>query len=168
MTEQLEWIRAVVHEYERALILYAAGILGDRDRAHDVVQDAFMKLCTQDKERVEKRLKSWLFTVCRNRALDIRRKEKAMSHFGGESAMGYASPDPTPPAALEQRESASRVLLLLDALPARQREAVRLKFQHGLSYREIGAVMNASVANVGVLIHTGIKTLRSKLALNPV
>ena len=168
MTEQLEWIRAVVAEYEGALTLYAARILGDRDRARDVVQEAFLKLCKHDRGNVEKRVRSWLFTVCRNRALDIRRKEKPVSHLSGEIAMEHKSNDPTPSEALEQRESASRMLGLLGALPERQQEAVRLKFQHGLSYREIGTVMNATVGNVGVLIHTGIKTLRRQMAPNDV
>jgi len=35
-----------------------------------------------------------------------------------------------------------------------------LKFQNGLSYREISRITNLSVSNVGVLIHTAIKTMR--------
>jgi RNA polymerase sigma-70 factor (ECF subfamily) len=39
-----------------------------------------------------------------------------------------------------------------------------LKFQQGLSYKEIGKVTGHSVSNVGFLIHTGMKTLRGKVA----
>jgi RNA polymerase sigma-70 factor (ECF subfamily) len=49
-------------------------------------------------------------------------------------------------------------------LPANQREVLYLKFQQGLSYKEIGKVTGHSVSNVGFLIHTGMKTLRGKVA----
>jgi RNA polymerase sigma factor (sigma-70 family) len=49
-------------------------------------------------------------------------------------------------------------------LPQRQQEAVRLKFQGGLSYREIAEVMDTTANNVGVLLHTAIRTIRDKLA----
>jgi RNA polymerase sigma-70 factor (ECF subfamily) len=42
---------------------------------------------------------------------------------------------------------------------------VRLKFQHGLSYKEIAAVTELSVSNVGYLIHTAIKKLRTELGV---
>ena len=164
MTERLEWVRAVVHEYEGALTLYTTKFLRDRDRARDVVQEAFLKLCKQDRKAVEPRVKPWLFTVCRNRALDIRRKEKSMFQLNGETAMQRESAEPAPSEALERQESVSRVLVLVDALPERQQEAIRLKFQHGHSYREISDVMNTNVGNVGVLIHTGLKALRQKMA----
>jgi RNA polymerase sigma-70 factor (ECF subfamily) len=45
-------------------------------------------------------------------------------------------------------------------LPARQAEAIRLKFQQRLSYRDIAQVMNISESNVGYLIHIGIRSLR--------
>ena len=164
MTEHLMWIRSAVAEYERALTLYTVKILGDMSRAQDVVQDAFLKLCEQDRGAVEPRLRAWLFTVCRNRALDVRRKEKRMTPLNAATEQGHPNADPAPPEALAKEETASHVLGLLDALPDRQREAIRLKFQHGHSYREISQVMDTTVNNVGVLIHTGIKTLRTRVA----
>ncbi|MCH6551143.1 MAG: sigma-70 family RNA polymerase sigma factor, partial [Planctomycetes bacterium] len=55
------------------------------------------------------------------------------------------------------------LLRALDALPKRQQEVIRLKFQAGLSYRDIGDVVGSSAGNVGVLIHTGLKALRARL-----
>ena len=40
---------------------------------------------------------------------------------------------------------------------------MRLKFQGGLSYREIAEVMDTTVNNVGVLLHTAIKSIRTHL-----
>ena len=44
------WVRSAVARYEGPLTLYAARLLGDADRARDVVQDTFLKLCRQDDE----------------------------------------------------------------------------------------------------------------------
>lgn len=168
MSGRLEWIRAVVREYERPLTLYATGILHDADRAGDVVQDAFLKLCEQDRTAVESHVKPWLFAVCRNRALDILRKDKRMFQLKPEAAAARAGADSEPGQVMEIQESVSRVLELLADLPERQQEAIRLKFQHGHSYREISEVMDTNVSNVGVLIHTGMKTLREKINRNAV
>ena len=40
---------------------------------------------------------------------------------------------------------------------------MRLKFQNGLSYKEISRVTELSVSNVGYLIHTAIQKLRQQL-----
>ena len=70
---------------------------------------------------------------------------------------------PSPAAEAERRETTSEVLRLLAGLPPNQREVVRLKFQNGLSYQEISSVTHLTVTNIGVLIHTAIKTLRKQL-----
>jgi RNA polymerase sigma-70 factor (ECF subfamily) len=49
-------------------------------------------------------------------------------------------------------------------LPRNQQECIRLKFQSGLSYKQISDVTNLTATNVGFLIHTGLKTLRQRLA----
>jgi len=158
------WVREAVSRYEGPLTLYAARLLGDADRARDVVQDTFLKLCRQDAAEIRDRLAEWLFTVCRNRALDVLRKEGRMTRLSDEHGSSCASEDPGPAAALETRESAARVLKELDGLPSNQLEVIRLKFQNGFSYREISRISGHSVSNVGFLIHTGLKTLRRRLA----
>ena len=67
---------------------------------------------------------------------------------------------PTAPAheAPEPPDGAPGAAGLLELLTARQQEAVRLKFQGGLSYREIAEVMDTTVSNVGVLLHEAMKS----------
>jgi RNA polymerase sigma factor (sigma-70 family) len=159
-----EWIRSAVSRFEGPLTLYAARLLGDADRARDVVQDTFLKLCRQDSREIRDRLAEWLYTVCRNRALDVLRKEGRMTRLSDENAGSCASADPSPSEALETRESAAQVLNALENLPPSQREVIRLKFQSGFSYREISRISGHSVSNVGFLIHTGLKTIRRRMA----
>ncbi len=74
------------------------------------------------------------------------------------------SPDEGPVDAAEHKESAARVLLLLEALPTNQREVIRLRFQNGFSYKEISRISGHSVTNVGYLLHAGLKTIRHRIA----
>lgn len=158
-----EWVRSVLDRYEGRLVRYAARIMKDADRARDVVQDTFVRLCAEDRARVEPRLAEWLFTVCRNRALEVGRKEGRMSSLDDDAIEARESPDASPALALEDRETAGRVARLLAALPSRQGEVIRLKIQEGRSYREISRIMNLSETNVGYLIHVGLKTIRERL-----
>ncbi|GAC1463750.1 MAG: sigma-70 family RNA polymerase sigma factor [Isosphaeraceae bacterium] len=154
------WVRLAVERFEGPLTLYAARLLGDADSARDVVQETFLRLCAQDQAALEPRLAEWLFTVCRNRALDVLRKESRMTRLSEEQVQRCLSPVPGPSDVAEQRELASRALDLLESLPIHQREVIRLKFQNGFSYQEISRISGHSVSNVGYLIHAGMKTLR--------
>ena len=71
---------------------------------------------------------------------------------------------PGPTADLERREESTRMTGRIDALPERDQELLRLKFQEGLSYKQISAVTHLSVSNVGFILHRALRRLRSELA----
>jgi RNA polymerase sigma factor (sigma-70 family) len=162
-----EWIHAAMDRYAGPLTRYAMTITGDLDSARDVVQDTFVRLCSENATRLDSRLPQWLFTVCRNRALDFQRKEKRMEPLSEIRLKLEASPEPSPSAQAEQRETSSRVLDVVARLPKNQQEVIRLKFQNGLSYKEISKVTRLTVSNVGFLIHTAIKAIRHQLRSKP-
>lgn len=161
---QAEWVREVLDRYEGPLIRYATRLTGDVDAARDVVQDAFLRLCSENPETVRDRVAPWLFTVCRNRVFDAFRKEKRMNPLDDSAMDVLESPLPSPSENFAQCETESRVLAALDHLPKKQQEVIRLKFQEGFSYREISDITGHSISHVGVLIHTGMKALREGLA----
>ena len=160
MASDREWIVAAARRYERPLLAYVRRLLGDADRGRDVVQDAFLQLCKQDRAAVEPHLAAWLFAVCRRRAVDVLRKENRMTTLSAEPPSKANGPGE----ALETKDAAAAVMTRLAALPANQQEAVRLKFQNQFSYREIGEVMGLSESHVGVLIHLALKSLRRSFA----
>jgi len=161
--DKAEWVRAALDKHAGPLTRYAARITGDLDRARDVVQDTFLRLCGEERSRVDNHLAEWLFTVCRHRALDVVRKEHRVQPLDQTEVNAYPSREPGPATEAERRDACGHILRVLDMLPANQQEVIRLKFQDGLSYREISRITRLSVSNVGFLIHTGIKTLRQRL-----
>ena len=156
MTSSPHWIEPVLERFERPLLQYAASIAGDG--APDVVQDTFLRLA-ENGPLDSAHVAPWLFTVCRNRALDFRRKEKRIQPMATEPAEPLSA-EPGPDAQLETKEATLILQRLMSRLPENQREVVRLRFQCDLSYREISAVTQLGESNVGFLLHTAIKTLR--------
>lgn len=157
-------VRRALDQYESNLIAYTAGILnGDYERARDVVQDSLLKLYLTDPDKVRDNLKAWLFTVCRNRALDILRKDHRLD-LGNEDALGGAvSFDPDPAENADSHELHARIWELVDKLRPNQREVIRLKFMHDCSYQQIADVTGLTVGNVGFIMHVAIKKLRELL-----
>ena len=157
------WLQAVVARYERPLCQYAYRMTGNFEHARDAVQDTFLKLCREE-AMADDRTAPWLFRVCRNRCIDILRKDKPMQALTDTHAATLTAPVKSPAEEAGLRESVSLLLQKLAELPARQAEVIRLKFQHQLTYREIAAVTALSESTVGYLIHVGIQTLRQQVA----
>jgi RNA polymerase sigma factor (sigma-70 family) len=166
-TPDSSWISSVLAEFEQPLTRYAAHITGDIERAREIVQDTFLKLCRQKPANIRGHLAQWLYTVCRNRALDVLRKERRMTGISDARLELQTHSGPDAPSALEKEEQLEDVLKILTALPANQQEVIRLKFQGDLSYTEISRITKLTVSNVGFLIHTGLKTIREKVRAQP-
>lgn len=157
------FIEQAMADFESPLIGYATTILNDSDRARDVVQDTFLRLCQQDVANVRDNLKAWLFTVCRNRALDHLRKDRPTRPLDEIQWKKVAGPGLQPDEEAEFQDRLSRVMNLLDRLSENQRDVILLKFQQGLSYREIEEVTGLSPGNIGFLIHSGLRRIRGLL-----
>lgn len=165
MTDR-KWIRDALERFEGPLLIYARRLTGDAERARDVVQDTFARLCGQPRDRIQSRLAEWLYTVCRNAAIDVRRKERGMPLNELRTDARVTGNDPDPGQEVADREEGARVQDLLLELPDKQQEVLRLKFQGGLTYKEISRVTGESVGNVGWLIHVGLRKLRARMQGN--
>ncbi|MDB4466548.1 sigma-70 family RNA polymerase sigma factor, partial [bacterium] len=163
ITTREDFVKAALNEFESPLIGYATTFLHDVERARDVVQDTFIRLYQQDVDKVKGGLKAWLFTVCRNRALDVIRKERRITNLEEEQMARVPSGRRTPSERADLEERVGQVHEALNRLSENQREVILLKFEQGLSYEEISEVTGLSSGNVGFLLHTGLKRLRSFL-----
>lgn len=161
--DQDEFVRKALAEFESPLIGYAVGFLHDVERARDVVQDTFIRLYHQDIEKVRHGLKTWLFTVCRNRALDVLRKEKRIVGLEEDELARVPASRRDPAERADIQERVGQVHEALSRLSENQREVILLKFEQGLSYQEISEVTDLSTGNVGFLLHAGLKRLRTIL-----
>ena len=160
----VEEFEEIVHRFEIPLLQYARRITGDREQARDVVQETFVKFQRNGALRREDEPATWLFTVCRNAALNVCRKERRMMYVDEEVIEARESEQPMPFDQLEQKEATGFLLRIVGTLPPRQQEVIQLKFQNDLSYQQIAEIMQTTANNVGVLLHTALKTLRERYA----
>lgn len=157
-------MQELLRRFELPLLQYATRIMGDRERARDIVQETFVELQRSSREQSDHAPAKWLFTVCRNRALNVCRKEKRMTYLDEEILEKREGDTPAPFAQLEQKEASGFLLRIVATLPPQQQEVIQLKFQNDLSYQEISEITKLSVSHVGVLLHTALKTLRQRYA----
>src|SRR5437764_1308969 len=88
--DRRQWVLAALDQYEGRLLRYAQRLLGNLDEARDVVQFAFLRLCDESPYEMEGRLAPWLYTVCRNRCLDVLRASGREKKNG--ASVGWAPP----------------------------------------------------------------------------
>lgn len=158
---QHQFVMSALDQYERALTRYAAGLLGgDIATARDVVQHAFLKLCEQDREAISDRLAPWLYTVCRNRAIDELRSRRGREQLDDDWLFRNGRDTALDPASIvADGEFFDKLLTLIDQLPATQREVVEL-WSQGLNSTEIGEITGKQSSAVRVALHRAIKHLK--------
>jgi RNA polymerase sigma-70 factor (ECF subfamily) len=157
--QKRDWVLAALERYELPLIRFVRRLLGDEDTARDVVQHAFLRLCDQSPEKLQDRVGAWLFTVCRNRAVDWARSQRRIASLDGQDLPERAGQEVDPALAAERHDLFRRLNQVVAQLPYNQREAVTL-WTEGLSYREIAGILDTSEGNVRVLVHRAFKTVR--------
>lgn len=159
-------LESTVAAYERRLVGYALRVLRDHEDARDAAQETLMKLCRLEPDAFEREvaghLEAWLFTVCRNAALDRLRKSRRMFNTQ-DGSPSPADGAPGPAEMAQMHEETARVQSLLATLSARQQEVIHLKFNTSLSYEEIATITGMTVNNVGVTLHLALKNLRKKM-----
>jgi RNA polymerase sigma-70 factor (ECF subfamily) len=151
-------VASAIERYHAPLLSYATRLMGDRERARDVVQDTFMRLCEAAEQVDEDRLGAWLYTVCRNRAIDVRRRDARLSPLD-------ASPEPAVDSAAEVSREVTEVFEQLGDLSEPKVRVLSLRYRDGLSYQRISELTGLSVGNVGFVLHSAVVTLRKHLAV---
>jgi RNA polymerase sigma-70 factor, ECF subfamily len=136
-------------------------ILGDRDLAQDAAQDTFVNaLRGLDRFRGDASFKTWLLRIAFNAARSVGRRRGRRREVRLE-VVENAPVDEMDAAALAvRRDEAERANRLLERLPPKQRMAVSLRVNQGLSYAEIGAVIDCTEGAARVNYHLGVKRLR--------
>src|SRR5262245_22938366 len=145
----------IVRRYRPQLVSFASAIV-PAHRAEDVVQEALTKAhASLAASHGEMKVKPWLYTIVRNRALNDLRDEPGHQHLD-EDFDGV----PQPPEVAAQRSELAAVLAGVRNLPAAQREALLRRELEGRSHQEIAAAIGVSPGAVRGLIFRARTTLR--------
>lgn len=152
-------LRQVFESEESHLLRYAQGIVGQRETAEDLVQEAFLRLHTHWSEVTNPR--AWLFRSIRNLALNHLRDHKRESSL--DSCPEWESPSSTANESLGKLEAIGTLQLLVSELSEDDRTLLSLKYHEGLKYDQISERTGLSVGNVGYKLHHALKNLADSL-----
>ncbi len=156
-------------EYADALFRHASIRLSDRERAIEVVHDAFTKAWGYIREGHEiASFRSFLYKVLNNLIIDEyrRRKETSLDAIlaieGVDEGMFPELRDESSET-LAQVFDAQQAFALVGSLPEIYRESIIFRFVDGLTPKEIAELIEENVSVVSVRIHRGLKLLRQQI-----
>ncbi len=166
--------------YSGRLFNLAYRFTGDRAESEDIVQESFLRAFTAlPRSRSELPFRPWLLQIAVNLCRDWARRKRpvvfsdlpqatladdraqAAAETGAEA---LPDPEPLPPEAAETQAQLADLRRAVMALPPAFRMIVTLRYNEGLSYQEIGRLLNMPPATVGTSLLRARRRLRAALA----
>jgi RNA polymerase sigma-70 factor (ECF subfamily) len=146
-------------------------IVGDRTKAEDITQEAFLSMWRSGAryDRARGSVRTWLLGIVRNRAIDLLRHDLLQPpkmSFQDEISEGHlaeASVEQTETEAL-RREAARSVRGAIEGLPADQIRVIELAYFGGLSHSQIADMLGMPLGTVKGRMRVGLEKIRARLA----
>ena len=161
---------AIVSRHEGALLRYACHLVGNQaDEAQDLVQEAFLRLHRHRQgDTAIVNLKTWLFRVVHNLAMDTirkrgRRKAAKVKLEDQARQRDRERGKPDRLADMERREAAQYAVELLEQLPEPQQRVLVLRLSQDLTIRQIAEVVGSTPGSVSYQLNRGLAELARQL-----
>jgi RNA polymerase sigma-70 factor (ECF subfamily) len=161
---------ALVRRHRTKVHSFLLRLTGDRGRAEDLCQEAFLKVVRASGAWQERaRFTTWLYAIARNLAVDEARRMtfRRAESLDAEVQGGHAEPESE---GLPPDRAADAALLrpmleeALRSLPAEQREVFLLREHAGLRFAEIAEVTGTPENTVKSRMRYALEALRARLA----
>jgi RNA polymerase sigma-70 factor, ECF subfamily len=139
----------------------ALGLLRDRSLAEECTQDVFLALWRQaDRyDRRRARVTTWLYTIARNRAVELLRRHAARpAELRAELELGDESPDPAD--LVGEADRAQQIAEAMAELPEAQLAVLRLAYFDGLTHVEISERLGLPLGTVKGRLRLSLERLR--------
>ena len=154
-------IDQLVRRYMDDVYSVTSRVLQDAELAQDAAQEAFINaLRALHTFRGDASFRTWLLRIALNAARTLARRQHHRREVALEAAADVSSNDANAASDVVLKDEAERARRLLAQLPEKQRMAVTLRVNQGLSYQEIGSVLNCTEGAARVNYHLGVKRLR--------
>ena len=157
-------MNVLVDRHHGVVFRSCAAILSDEDLAADASQNSFLKAFSAiDRFRGEAAFRTWLLAIAGNEARGLLRKVKQRREDTLDDVDVLAAEGNDPSAEVVLRSEVARVRAVLADLPEKQKLSVTLRIFDGLSFREIGEIIDSTEGSARVNYHHGIRRLRELL-----
>lgn len=133
---------------------------GNEEKAHDAVQEAFVKLWENCAKVAPEKAKSFVYTVANNLYLNVIKAEKVRMKYADK---GLKSTDESPEFLMEENQFKQKLEDALNHLPENQRSTFLLNRVDGKKYKEIADIEGVSIKAIEKRMHLALKTLREQI-----
>jgi RNA polymerase sigma-70 factor (ECF subfamily) len=158
-----ETYRELVVRHKNRVNSYASWVLGDREEAVDVTQEALIRLWKHRKRVRPEAAKSWLMKTTYRLCIDRIRRRRVRGEIGGEGQEPPPDERPGP----ERLTWSGEVGRLLEGALARlspvDRSVVLLREVQGMTYDEISVALGLPLGTVKAKLHRSRERLRQDL-----
>lgn len=161
-TELLEKFEELVNKHQKEIINFHYRLTGNRFEADDLAQETFIKAYRHlDSIKEPEKVRSWLYSIARNTAMDFFRKNKehtisldnnVLEYHARTTAIDYNRQV----AAAEISDELERCLQQLDP---EDRLIVKLLYYEGFSYEEISKLLHINPNTLKSRLHRARKVL---------
>lgn len=139
----------LVRRHQDAVYRFVLRMVGTRDEALDLTQDAFVRAWQALPQwQPEAQFRTWLFRIASNAALDALRRRRVVEFEPLNDAFEAAADEPDPEKRLELKRRVAALEASLAKLSAEHREILLLREVENMTYEEIGAVLGLSEGTV--------------------
>ena len=147
-------------EHLPAILRYVRVSVPLRD-ADDLTQDVFTQACASRAQFSGNDLGPWLYQIARTKIGMYYRRQaverRALEFSNVNDALAAIGDDLLGAVATDELQAA------IDALEEAEREAIRLKFSHSYSNKQIAELLRITPNHLGVVLHRALQKLRQKL-----
>ncbi len=133
---------------------------GNEEKAHDAVQEAFLKLWENCAKVPPQKAKSFLYTVANNLYLNVLKAEKVRLKYADKS---LKTTNENPEFIMEENQFQEKLDAALNSLPENQRATFLMNRIDGLKYAEIAELEGVSIKAIEKRMHLALKSLREKI-----
>jgi RNA polymerase sigma-70 factor (ECF subfamily) len=168
VTDQRRRFEQSFYYNERLLINWLTKILGDADAARDVAQCTFLNIWKLAQKRSVESPKALIFKTAANLAAnELRRRRRLNSRISSKDAFKideiHDINTKGPEELMATRQEARAIMLAINRLPEKPRQAFTLHRFDGLNYQQIAASMHVSESSVEKYIMEALRILRGVL-----
>jgi len=157
-------LTTLVNLFSQDLTRFISHIVGNHHDAEELMIDAFTRL-VRNKDRIKNHnaLKSYLFTVGKNLALNFLKKNKSNPVIFENIDNVLEDAGKTPDAELFRQEQKSQLDGAMARLKQPHREALKLIYFENKSYADAGAAMDKTVKQIDNLLYNAKAALKKIL-----
>ena len=145
-------------QYHGAIFAYLYRIVGEREVAHDLCQETFLRvLRAHSRLRWVDNRRAWIYRIATNVAFNDLKRRRRFAWLPWRNVDGVAVPTPDPGEQTDRRVTVERILA---QLPMHYRAPLLLYSHYGFSVREVAEVLEISEGAVKTRLHRAREAFR--------